>query len=138
MIKIIRYSLCGFQPQKQTECLKDIDYHLNKFNIEDFPEHLRYSIQNIHERNVKFYIKHLNDLQEGVWFFLDSYKNNQSLNHLKRKVPCWEAEIEEDVYVYDCNWDKIVSITDSIVKFGGCYIPKSQMYKIHNIKKRKH
>ena len=64
-------------------------------------------------------------------------KNNQSLNHLNRKVPCWEAEIESDVYVYDVNWKYITDLSDPFVKLVGCYLPKSQMSKIHNIKKKK-
>lgn len=58
------------------------------------------------------------DLQEGLWFFVDSYKNNQSLNHLKHKVPCYEAEIPDNIMVYDCNLEKIVIITDSLVQWG--------------------
>lgn len=107
------------------------------FNINDFPKHLQYEIQRIHERNVIFYTEHYADLKEGVWFFLDGHKDNMSLNHLKHKVPCWEAEIESDALVYDCNWEKVVPLTDSIVECFGCYIPKSQIHKIHNIKKRK-
>ena len=70
-------------------------------------------------------------------FSLDGYKNNQSLNYLKEKVPCWEAEIDDDVLVYDCNLEKIVSLNDPIVKFGGCYIPKKLIKNIKNIKRRK-
>ena len=47
--KIIRYSTHGFKPQYQSEHLKNINYHLNDFNINDFPEHLRYIIQKQHE-----------------------------------------------------------------------------------------
>ena len=34
--KIIRYSVQGFKPQYQSEHLKNINYHLNDFNINDF------------------------------------------------------------------------------------------------------
>ena len=47
--KIIRYSVQGFKPQYQSEHLKNINDHLNDFNINDFPEHLRYIIQKQHE-----------------------------------------------------------------------------------------
>ena len=43
--RIIRCSTQGFKPQYQSEHLKNINYHLNDFNINDFPEHLRYIIQ---------------------------------------------------------------------------------------------
>ena len=71
-------------------------------------------------------------------FFLDGHKNNQSLNHLKRKVPCWEADIEDDVKVYDCNLEYITTLDDPIVEFGGCYLPKREICKIYNIKRRKY
>ena len=42
------------------------------------------------------------------YVFIDGYKNNQSLNHLKRKVPCWKAEISDNTVVYDVNWENNV------------------------------
>ena len=53
--RIIRYSTQGFKPQYQSEHLKKINYHLNDFNINDFPEHLRYIIQKQHEEHFSFY-----------------------------------------------------------------------------------
>lgn len=135
-IKIIRYSMHGFKPQYQSEHLKNVHYHLYDFNINAFPEHSRWEIQRIHERNVKFYTEHYEDFKEGIWVFLDGHKDNMSLNHLKHKVPCWEAEIESDVLVYDCNWESVIPVTDSIVECFGCYIPKSEIHKIHIIKRR--
>ena len=136
-IKIIRYSTTGFKPQKQTHHLKDVNYHMYDFNINDYPEYARYNISQIHEKTLAFYKEHLTDLKEGIWFFINGHKNNQSLNHLTRKVPCWEAEIESDAYVYDVNWKYITDLSDPFVKLAGCYLPKSQMSKIHNIKKKK-
>ena len=49
--KIIRYSIQGFKPQYQSHHLKYINYHLNNFNINDFPEHFRYIIQKQHEEH---------------------------------------------------------------------------------------
>lgn len=71
---------------------------------------------------------------------MDGYKNNQSLNHLKRTVPCWKAEIEDNaiVYnaiVYDTNWEKIITLDDPLIKLGGCYLPEREKYKTHNIYK---
>ena len=101
--KIIRYSIQGFEPQYQSEHLKNINYHLNNFNINDFPEHLRYIIQHNHEAHLQFYKENYKDFQYGIWFFIDGHKNNQSINHLKQKVPCWEAEKENKVLVNDVN-----------------------------------
>lgn len=134
--KIIRYSISGFKPQLQTVHMENVNYHLYNFDINGYPEHLKYQIQINHEKCVNFYKKHLEDFKEGIWFFIDGHKNNQSLNHLKRRVPCWEADVENDVLLYDVNWEKIVSITDPFVECAGCYCPKSQIYKIHNIHKR--
>jgi len=85
--------------------MQDVNYHLHNFNISEYPKHLQYQIQKKHNELVAFYKEHYQDLRKGIWFFLDGYKNNQSLNHLTRKVPCWEAEIEENVTLYDCNWE---------------------------------
>lgn len=87
-MKIIRYSVAAFEPQEQTHHAKDIQYHLfGEFNIEDYPEFLRYDIQRIHEQKVAFCKEHLEDLRCGIWCFVDGHKSNQALNHLK-KVPC--------------------------------------------------
>ena len=112
-MKIIRYSVAAFEPQQQTHHAKYIQYHLSsEFNIEDYPEFLRYELQRIHEQKVAFYKKHLEDLKRGIWCFADGHKSNQSLNHLKKKVPCWEAEVPDDIEYYDCNWEKLITISD--------------------------
>ena len=135
-MKVIRYSIHGFKPQEQTHHMEKINYHFHDFNISDYPEFLQWDIQRIHERCVDFYTKHLEDLKSGIWCFVDGYKNNQSLNHLKRKVPCWEAELPDDTECYDCNWEKLTNISDKIVLFGGCYIPERELYKLRNIKRK--
>ena len=135
MKKIIRYSLYGFKPQYQSHHLEHVNYDLYNFNIKDFPEHLQYVIQKRHDKLLPFYKEHYEDFKEGIWFFLEGHKNNQSLNHLKRKVPCWKAEIEDGAIVYDCNWENIVPLNNPIVEMFGCYLPKREMYKIHNIQK---
>ena len=73
-MKIIRYSIAGFKTQEQT-------YHahlLDKFNIEDYPEFMRWQIQCIHEQKVTFYKEHLKDFKRGIWCFVDGHK---SINH---------------------------------------------------------
>ena len=84
-----------------------------------------------------FYKEHYQDFQYGIWFFIDGHKNNQALNHLKHKVPCWEAEIENDVLVYDVNLEYQTTLSDWFGINCGFYLPASQIHKIHNIKKRK-
>ena len=126
-MKIIRYSIEGFKPQYQSHHLEDIKYHLNDFDISVYPKHLQMSIQKIHEHKVSFYQGNYEDFQCGIWAFIKGYKDNQSLNHLKRKVPCWEAEISDNIVVYDVNWEKKILITDRLCKIFGFYIPKRNM-----------
>ena len=136
--RIIRYSTQGFKPQYQSHHLKNIDYDLHSFDINNFSDNLSYFIQQNHENRIKFYKEHYQDFQYGIWFFIDGHKNNQALNHLKHKVPCWEAEIENDVLVYDVNWEYQTTLSDSFGINSGFYLPVSQIHKIHNIKKRNH
>lgn len=63
--------------------------------------------------------------------------HNTNLNHLKHKVPCWEAEIENDVLLYDVNWEYQTTLSDPFGINCGFYLPASQIHRIHNIKKRK-
>lgn len=135
-MKIIRYSSKGFKSQKQTHHIQCFEYWAH-CSLDEFPEHLKVVLKEAKEKKVAFYKEHFDDLQEGLWFFIDGYKNRQSLNHLKKPVPCWEAEIDDGIMVYDCNLENIVPLTDSIVQFGGCYIPKRLVSKIHNIRRRK-
>ena len=136
-MKVIRYSKSGFKPQKQTHHLNDyVYYHLYRFNISDFPEFMKYDLLKIHKERVKFYREHLLDLKEGIWIFIDGYKDNQSLNHLKEKVPCWSADVMDDIDVYGVNWDKTMKLSDPEVKLFGCYVPKRELDKFTNIQRR--
>lgn len=103
----------------------------------DCPKHLQYLMQKIKEEKILFYNQHKEDLKEGLWFFIDGNKDNQSLNHLKHRVPCYEAEIPDDIMVYDCNLEKIIPLADPLVYWAGCYIPKRLCNQITNIKRRR-
>lgn len=135
-MKIIRYSTTTFTPQKQTHHIKSFESWIN-FNPEDCPKHLQYTMQQLKAQKITFYNQHKEDLQEGLWFFIDGHKNNQSLNHLKCKVPCYEAEIPDNIMVYDCNLEKIIPLTDPLVYWAGCYIPKRLCSQITNIRRRR-
>lgn len=136
-MKVIRYSVDGFKPQEQTHHMNHVNYELYEFDINDYPEKMRYQIQKIHEKHVEFYNKHMDDLKCGIWCFIDGHKDNLSLNHLKQKVPCWEAELPDDIECYDCNWERLTTISDTIVLCGGCYIPERELYKLNNVKRRR-
>lgn len=136
-MKIMRYSVNGFKSQYQSEHLKTfVHYHLYDFDINIFPEHLKYEIQKIHNEKVPFYTENYEDFKYGIWAFIDGYKNNSSLNHLKYRVPCWTAEISDNTIGYNCNWDKKIKITDEDAKCGGIYIPKSQLVTLSNIQRK--
>lgn len=138
MIKIIRFSVSGFRPQKQMHHIHNFEYW-NSFDPygTDVPEHLRICLAEIKKEKLRFYSEHYNDLQEGLWFFIDGHKNRQALNHLNKPVLCWEGEVRENLVVYDCNLEHIVPVTDSIVQGFGCYIPKRLIGEIKNRKRRK-
>lgn len=135
-MKVIRYSKYGFKSQKQTYHAEQME-NLKELDINSIPKHLRHEVEKIAKRNLDFYEKHKEDLSDGIWVFVDGHKNNQALNHLKEMVPCWEAEIEEDIVVYDVNWEEQLSIKDPLVTAFGCYVPKKEIEKLKNIKKRK-
>lgn len=124
---ILRYSFYGFKSQYQSYHLKEVDYHLNKFNINKYPKWMRADINQIHKHKIEFFRNNLNDLKYGVWAFIDGYKNNQALNHLKRKTPHWRAEISDNTIVINSNWNKYMKITDDECKIFGFYIPKDQL-----------
>ena len=131
-MKIIRYSIDGFKPQYQSKHLSDIDLELNESWFEHnfmncCPEHLKHICLERHNRIVPFLKEHYNDFKYGIWAFIDGYKNSQSLNHLKRKVPCWKAEISDNTIVYDVNWEKQMLITDIECTYFGFYIPTNQL-----------
>lgn len=138
MITVLRYSKTGFKPQKQTYHYdRQLDYLLNDFHIEDYPNHLRYFIEKNKNKQLKFFQTYGEDLKEGIWCFILGYKDNKSLNHLKEKVPAWTAELPEDTICYDVNWEQQIKLSDDIVKLFGCYIPKKEIEKLKNIKRYK-
>lgn len=73
-----------------------------------------------------------------IRYSTQGFKPQYQSHHLKHKVPCWEAEIENDVLVYDVNWEYQTTLSDPFGINCGFYLPASQIHKIHNIKRRKH
>ena len=85
--RIIRYSTQGFKPQYQSEHLKNIDHHLNVFNINDFLEHLKHIIQKQHEKHLYFYKEHCQDSQSGVLFYTKNHSENNQTSHNHSNYP---------------------------------------------------
>lgn len=134
-MKVLVFSTDGFKPKKQTHHLKYINYHLNDFDINKYPERLRSEIKEIHEERSKFFIKHLDDLQSGVWCFINDSKINP-LNYSKRNTPCFEADLPDNTECYDCNLERLTTITDTELLLGGCYIPERELDKLSNIHRK--
>lgn len=129
-MRIIRYSINKFEPQYQSHHLKMVDNELSNFNIEEYPSHLQKFIMAQHEKLVPFYKENYNDFKYGIWAFIDGFKDNQSLNHLKKKVPCWRAEISDETTVYGVNWDEKFKITNDLCKLFGFFIPQRELHTL--------
>lgn len=130
-MKVERYSLTGFKTQYQSYHMNRVMFELNEDEYQKvfitFPEHLKRYIEEQHKKNVIFFKENYKDLEKGIWVFIDGYKNNQSLNHLKKKVPCWTADLADDTEVYDVNWTKKMKLNDVECTFFGCYIPEREL-----------
>ena len=139
MIKVIRYSANGFEPQYQSHHIAEnqvcVDESAAKEFLASVSEGLRPIIASTLAENSKFIKAHWEDLQNGIWVFIDGHKNNQSLNHLKNKVPCWSAELPEDTEVYDVNLKHTMKLSDPECLAFGCYIPARNLKDIQNIQR---
>ena len=144
-MKVIRYSKDAFKAQKQTYHLKhNVDFHLKEFDawlkkehIKEKYAHLYPQILENHKKLKAFYAENYEDFLEGIWVFWDGHKNNQALNHLKEKVPCFSAELPDDIEVYDVNLEKKLKLSDIEVSYFGCFVPKRSLTEIKNIKRKK-
>lgn len=136
-MKVIRYSVDGFKPQYQKHHLNNVNMTMIKYLPDSLNEYQKKCILDIYEKRIPFYKEHYSDFKSGIWVFRDGYKDKQSLNHLTKLVPCWEAELPDDTEIYDCNLDRFVIISDNITKIGGCYILQRELYKLTNIRRRK-
>lgn len=127
-IRLERYSFDGFTPQYQKHHLQTYkkQCNINPYNYTGLQRH--YIIQ-FRNTTLKFQKAHLQDFVFGIWAFFAGHKNNQSLNHLKHKVPKYYAWLPEDVIVYDVNWQKYMQLKDAFCQFG-IYIPKRSLEKI--------
>ena len=96
---------------------------------------MEYTMQQLKQQHILFYNQHKEDLQEGLWFFIDGHKDNQSLNHLKHKVPCYEAEIPKYLKQKESNISKSNRKSKHKHHYEECLIqyPFSFAGKIHTI-----
>jgi len=144
MIEIERYSFTAFEPRIQHHHLQTEVYPY-LYN-EEFKKELEFFKDN--ERMIRFlkekykilhpfFKDNFYDFTEGIWVFIKGYKNNISLNHLNRRVPCFIAEAPDDLECYFVNWSdaKRMRLDDPLAKAFGVYIPKREISKISNIRK---
>lgn len=135
-MKVERYSLYGFKPQVQTHHLKmNVWFHLCEFDAVMENYALNEFLIQEHERLYNFYKENYQDFTEGVWVFKEGCKGNQALNHLKRRVPKWTADLPDNIEVYDCNWTKKTTLSEYQPLSFGCYVPKRCLKDIKNIEK---
>ena len=110
MIKVIRYSVNGFEPQYQSHHLAENQVCVNEDAAKEFlasvSEGLRPIIASTLAENSKFIKAHWEDLQNGIWVFIDGHKNNQSLNHLKN-ITCFLNDI---CCLYRCIQNQILVV----------------------------
>ena len=110
MITVERYSKTAFEPQYQSHHLLEINHLLLDKNdfIELFinvcdNQFINKVLLDQYDKYHDFYVENYKDFEKGIWVFIEGHKNNQSLNHLKTKVPCFLAELPDDTEVYDVN-----------------------------------
>ena len=139
IIYIERYSNDSFKSQKQIHHLKEIDLILDGNEYEKYLLSLNLNnyqinliLSKIKEKR-NFFRLHYDDLKDGIWVFIKGYKNNQSLNHLHKKVPKYYGELPNNVLVYDVNFTKTMNISNDECKLFECYIPKKELSKLRSI-----
>ena len=143
MITVERYSKNAFDVQYQSHHLLEINHLLLDKNdfIERFinvcdNQFINKVLLEQYDKYHDFYVENYKDFEKGIWVFIEGYKNNQSLNHLKTKVPCFLAELPDDTEVYDVNLQEKILLSDSLCTCFGCYVPERSLANIQNIRRK--
>lgn len=143
MITIERYSKTAFEPQYQSHHLLEIDNmildkdeYIKRFINACDNQYIVKVLLEQYDKYHNFYVENYKDFEKGVWAFIAGYKNNQSLNHLKEKVPCFLAELPENTEVYDVNLQEKILLSDELCTCFGCYIPERSLINIQNIRRK--
>lgn len=129
-LMITRYSDHSFGARYQSHHLKLIDYHLNGFNLDRFPRHLRPQMFSRHIRLKTEYLVNKNTVKYGVWAFLAGFEIVEELDHLVKWPKLFKARINEKTTVYTKLLDKKFSITNERFKKEGFFIPESELSNI--------
>lgn len=143
MITVERYSKNAFDVQYQSHHLSEINNFIldrNEF-IKRFVDtcdnqYITKILLEQYDKYHDFYVQNYKDFERGIWVFIEGYKNNQSLNHLKEKVPCFLAELPDDTEVYDVNLQEKILLSDSLCTCFGCYVPERSLANIQNIRRK--
>lgn len=141
-MKVYRYSDTGFEPQLQTHHYKtNIKPYLDDETWQELLDCCQgneYQLSLLKKgRDIlkPFYEEHLLDFKYGIWVFTTENFHKMSLNHLKRRVAKWEAELPDNTLVYDVNWEKQTRLSDPINKPFGCYVPERSLEFLTNVRR---
>ena len=132
MITVIRYSKTGFKPRYQDHHLHHVLYELTEFDVDEAKRspHAK-AVLEIHERRFKLFKENFDDFRYGVWCFKEGASIGPELNHLREARPRWEAELPEDIEVYDVNLDAKYLLKD--FPYGAMYVPRRSLKQIANV-----
>ena len=130
LITIVRYSNTAFLSMYQSHHLKLINYHLNEFKTDRFPEHIRKIMFDQHLSLRLSYLKNKKRVKYGIWCFLSGYEYFMELSHIKYIPRLYKARINSNTTVYTKLLDKKLLITDEYCKRSGFFIPEDQLYNI--------
>lgn len=132
MVKVFRYSKTGFKPRYQDHHLKGVIFDITNDDLHAL-DRLR-NKKEVKQRYIKrqqFLNENFSDFRYGIWCFKDGSLTGIELTHLRESRPRWEAELPEDIEVYDVNFDRKYLLKD--YPYGPMYVPKRSLVNIQNV-----
>lgn len=138
-MNVYRFSDTAFEPQQQTyhfenhiEYILDDDKFAEVYNIA--ADKIGHFLLERRQRLIPLYTNNIEDFRKGIWCFTSKDFARMSLNHLKKKVKVFEAELPDDAIVYDVNWEYQTTLSDPRNESFGCYVPARSLAHISNIR----
>lgn len=132
MVKVFRYSKTGFKPRYQSHHLENILFTVTNDDLSAFNKlHNRKEAKSNYKKYQQFLNENFSDFRYGIWCFKDGSSIGPELNHLRESRPRWEAELPDDIEVYDTNLAKKYMLRD--FPFGPMYVPRRSLENIQNV-----
>lgn len=150
-IYLERYSDTGFEPQYQSQHLKDNKYLL--MSDEDYINLLKEDIPpNCYNNEIyigqllrgkwkrqDFYKENIKDFQYGIWCFLKWKADEFELNHLpgkpleylKKNIGFVNEDDINNFIIYDCNLEIKGTLLNKNITCFGFYVPQRSIKFIH-------